>query len=74
MLLRILLFELRYQIRQPLFWIATALFFLLTFGAVTTDAITVGGAIGSIHRNAPFVIFQLLAVMTAIGRTAPLLM
>ena len=67
MLLRILLFELRYQIRQPLFWIATLLFFLLTFGAITTDTITVGGAIGSVNRNAPFVIFQLLAVMTAIG-------
>jgi len=67
MLLRILLFELRYQIRQPLFWIATLLFFLLTFGAITTDAVTVGGAIGSVNRNAPFVIFQLLAVMTVIG-------
>ena len=67
MLLRILVFELRYQIRQPLFWIATLLFFLLTFGAITTDTITVGGAIGSVNRNAPFVIFQLLAVMTAIG-------
>ena len=67
MLLRIALFELRYQIRQPLFWIASTLFFLFTFGAVTTDAIMLGGSIGSINRNAPFVIFQMLAVMTVIG-------
>ncbi len=67
MLLRIAAFELRYQLRQPLFWIALALFFLLTFGAITTDVVVVGGSIGSVHRNAPFVIFQMLAVMTAIG-------
>jgi len=67
MLKRILAFEFRYQIRQPLFWLATAVFFLLTFGAVTTDAVTIGGSIGSVYRNAPFVIFQILAVMTVIG-------
>ncbi|HKY32108.1 MAG TPA: ABC transporter permease subunit, partial [Candidatus Polarisedimenticolia bacterium] len=67
MLLRILAFEFRYQLRQPLFWIAFALFFLLTFGAITTDAVTLGGSIGSVNRNAPFVILQMMAVMTAIG-------
>ena len=67
MLLRILAFELRYQVRQPLFWIACALFFLLTFAAITTDVVSVGGAIGSVHRNAPFVILQMLGVMTAVG-------
>ena len=67
MLLRILAFEFRYQIRQPLFWIAFVLFFLLTFGAITTDVISVGGSIGSVSRNAPFVILNVLAVMTAVG-------
>ncbi|HEY3175870.1 MAG TPA: M1 family aminopeptidase [Candidatus Polarisedimenticolia bacterium] len=67
MLLRILAFELRYQLRQPLFWISLFLFFLLTFGAISTDVIVVGGAIGSVNRNAPFVILQMLAVMTGIG-------
>ncbi len=67
MLTRILAFEFRYQVRQPLFWIALALFFLLTFGAITTDVVVVGGSIGSVNRNAPFVILQILAVMTAIG-------
>ncbi|HET6373540.1 MAG TPA: ABC transporter permease subunit, partial [Candidatus Polarisedimenticolia bacterium] len=67
LLLRILAFEVRYQLRQPLFWIALALFFLLTFGAITTDVIQIGGSIGSVHRNAPFVILQMLAIMTAVG-------
>ncbi|MBI3450495.1 MAG: hypothetical protein HY049_16485 [Acidobacteria bacterium] len=67
MLLRILAFEFRYQLRQPLFWIATTLFFLLTFGAITTDVVVIGGSIGSVHRNAPFVIYQIILVMTAIG-------
>src|SRR5262245_35315240 len=67
MLLRILSFEFRYQLRQPLFWICFVLYFLLIFGAITTDAITLGGSIGSVNRNAPYVILQMLAVMTALG-------
>ncbi|HEV8375425.1 MAG TPA: M1 family aminopeptidase [Candidatus Polarisedimenticolia bacterium] len=67
MLGRIFLFEIRYQLRQPLFWISAILFFLMTFGAVTTDVIVVGGSIGSVNRNAPFVLMQLLLVMTLIG-------
>ena len=62
-----LLFEIRYQLRQPVFYIGTALFFLLTFGAVTTDAISIGGGIGSLNRNAPYVIMQILAVMSILG-------
>src|ERR1019366_4092065 len=60
-------FELRYHLRQPLYYILFALFFLLTFGAVTTDAVQIGGAIGNVNRNAPFVIMQLLAVMSVFG-------
>ncbi|MEK7284014.1 MAG: ABC transporter permease subunit, partial [Acidobacteriota bacterium] len=67
MLARIFAFEVRYQIRQPLFWLAAALFFLMTFGAVTTDVVVLGGSIGSVNRNAPFVLMQILLVMTVIG-------
>ena len=58
----IFLFEIRYQIRQPVFYIGAAIFFLMTFGAVTSDNIAIGGAIGSLNRNAPFVIMQLTMV------------
>lgn len=63
----ILLFEFRYQLRQPVFLIATVLFFLLTFGAITTDTISIGGGIGSVNRNAPYVIMQILGVFSIIG-------
>ena len=36
-------FELRYQLRQPIFWIGCAVFFLLAFLATTTDAVVIGG-------------------------------
>jgi ABC-type transport system involved in multi-copper enzyme maturation permease subunit len=60
-------FELRHHLRSPLFWLSGVVFFLLTFGAVTSDAIVIGGAIGNVHRNSPFVIMQILLVMSAIG-------
>jgi len=60
-------FELRYQLRQPLFWIASLVFFLVSFLATTTDAVVIGGSIGHVHRNAPYVIMQLIAVMSILG-------
>ena len=60
-------FELRYQLRQPIFLIAGAFFFLMTFLAITTDAVVIGGSIGNVNRNAPFVILQLLAAMSVVG-------
>lgn len=67
MLRSIFLFEVRYHLRQPLFYIVFFAFALLTFGAVTSDAVRIGGAIGNINRNAPVVIFQILGVMSVLG-------
>ncbi|MEO8218413.1 MAG: hypothetical protein ABI718_15130, partial [Acidobacteriota bacterium] len=67
MLREIFKFEVRYQLRQPLFFICFVVFFLLTFGAITTDSVQIGGAIGNVNRNAPYVIMQILLVMSAIG-------
>ncbi len=67
MLWQIFLFEVRYQLKQPLFWVSSAVFALLTFGAVSSDSITVGGSIGNVNRNAPFVIVQLMSIMSVIG-------
>lgn len=50
-------FELRYQLRSPVFWVVAVLFFLLTFGSVTIEQISIGGG-GTIHKNAPFAIAQ----------------
>ncbi|HEX4951844.1 MAG TPA: M1 family aminopeptidase [Thermoanaerobaculia bacterium] len=60
-------FEARYQLRQPLFW-ATGLFFaFMTFMAVTSDAVSIGGSIGNVHRNAPYVILQFLGIMSVMA-------
>ena len=67
MLAEILRFELRHQLRQPVFLLAGAFFFLSAFLAVTTDAVVIGGSIGNVDRNAPFVILRLLLVMSIIG-------
>lgn len=50
-------FELRYQLKSPVFWVVATVFFLLTFGAATIDQIRIGGG-GQIHKNAPFAIAQ----------------
>src|SRR5690349_16812969 len=60
-------FELRYHLKQPLFYILTALFFILTFFAVTSDAVQIGGAVGNVNRNAPYVIMQFLLVFSVFG-------
>jgi ABC-type transport system involved in multi-copper enzyme maturation permease subunit len=57
MIAKIAAFELRYQLRQPLFWSVSLIFFLLTFGSVTIDQIQIGSG-GNIHKNAPVAIAQ----------------
>jgi aminopeptidase N len=66
MLAKIAAFEVRYQLRAPLFLVGTALFFLLTFGSVTIDQIQIGGK-GNVNINSPFAILQTLAIMSVFG-------
>lgn len=56
-------FELRYQLRNPVFWVALVIFFLLTFGATASDSIQIGGG-GNIHKNAPVAIIQTQLILT----------
>ncbi len=67
MVAEILRFEVRYHLRSALFWLSAIVLFLLTFGAITTDAIQIGGAIGNVNRNAPFVIMQVVLIMGMIA-------
>lgn len=60
-------FELGTQLRQPLLWVCALLFGALAFGATTTDAIQVGGAIGNVNRNAPLVVAQLLGAFSLVS-------
>lgn len=60
-------FELRYHFRSLIFWVTAGIFFLLAFGAVTTDSVQIGGALGAVNRNAPYVIMNFTLVMTLVA-------
>jgi len=60
-------FELRYRLRQPAVYIFSVIFALLCFGAMTSDAIVIGGGAGQTSINAPFVITQMLGIMSAVS-------
>ena len=61
MLTKIAAFEVRYQLRSPLFFVGFALFFLLTFALITIDQIQSGR--GNVKVNSPFAILQTVAIM-----------
>ncbi len=60
-------FELRQQLKSPLFWMIALAFGALAFAAAGSDHITIGGGIGNTHRNAPYVIIQMLMAFTLLG-------
>ncbi|MDP9193755.1 MAG: hypothetical protein M3P06_18840 [Acidobacteriota bacterium] len=60
-------FEVRYHLRNFLFYILTFIFALLAFAGVASDGVTIGGGIGNVHRNAPFVTMQFLLVLSVFG-------
>ena len=60
-------FELRLQMKRHLTYICGILFFLFGFGAVSSDWVQVGGAIGAINRNSPYVIMQIMLIMSLLG-------
>ena len=56
-------FEWRYQLKSPVFWVGSLLFFLLAFGATTVDTIQIGSR-GNVNVNSPFAIVQTLGIMS----------
>ena len=66
MLARIAAFEFRYQIKSPLFFATFAIFFLLAFGAISSDSIRIGG-VGAVNVNAPHALAQTTLVFSLIA-------
>jgi ABC-2 type transport system permease protein len=66
MFAKIAAFELRYQLRAPLFYVSFAIFFLLAFGSVTNDNIRIGGG-ANVNLNSPFALMQTSAIMALFG-------
>ncbi|HTA65479.1 MAG TPA: ABC transporter permease subunit, partial [Xanthomonadaceae bacterium] len=60
-------FELRQQLKSPLFWMVAFVLAALAFTAVGSDHVRIGGGIGNTNRNAPYVVVELLADFTLFG-------
>ena len=56
-------FEFRYQLRNPVFWVALFIFFLFGFGLTASENASLGTP-GSVHENAPYAIALALALLT----------
>jgi len=67
MLISIAVFELKCTLKRPLFWLVMLILFALSFGAMISDSVQIGGAIGNVHRNSPFVIFQFHLILSIIA-------
>jgi aminopeptidase N len=63
MFAQIAAFELRYQLKNPVFWVSAGLFFLLTFLSVVSDNIQIGST-ANVHVNSPSAIAQVSLVFT----------
>jgi aminopeptidase N len=62
MFARIAAFEFRYQLKNPVFWVAAGIFFLLTFGSVTIDEVQIGSN-ANVHVNSPFAMAETQLVL-----------
>lgn len=61
---RIAAFEIRYQLRSPVFWVVFALFFLLAFGAMASSQISLGGVPDNAQQNGTLGLALTQGVMT----------
>lgn len=53
---KFILHEWKYWSKSPMTWIFLSINTLLVTGAVSSDNITIGGGVGSVHKNAPYVV------------------
>ncbi|WP_244970508.1 ABC transporter permease/M1 family aminopeptidase [Novosphingobium aerophilum] len=56
-------FEIRYQLRNPVFWVSVAIFFLLGFGLSASSNVSVGVP-PSVHENSPFAVTIALGILS----------
>ncbi|MBL0012747.1 MAG: hypothetical protein IPP30_03045 [Flavobacterium sp.] len=59
--------ELKYWLKTPMIWIFLFINTLFVFGAVASENVQIGGSIGNIHKNAPYVIETFYATMSIIS-------
>ncbi len=62
MLGKVAIFEFRQVVRSPLFWAVAGIFFLLTFGFMSSDHIQIGDT-ANVHKNSPYATIQTHLIM-----------
>ena len=61
-------FEVKYNLGQPLYYISVGVFFLAGLGLASSDlSVAFVDAPGSVARNAPYVIVQLMPILSLLG-------
>ncbi len=60
---RLAAFEIRYQLRNPVFWVSMAIFFLIGFGISASDNVSFGSP-GAVNENSPFTVSIAIALLT----------
>src|ERR1017187_1273624 len=58
--------EWKYWLSSPMTWIFLVINSLLVMGAVSSDNISIGGGVGSVHKNAPYVVQTYYGVMSLV--------
>ncbi len=59
--------ELKYTLKQPMVYIFMFLMALMTFGATASDSVQIGGSVGNILKNSPFVITTFVTILLLFG-------
>lgn len=59
-------YELKYWLKSPMTWIFLFINTLLVFFAIASDNVSIGGGVGNVLKNSPFVIQNYYAVMSTI--------
>ena len=63
---KIFSFELKYRFKRPATYIYFAILFLLSFLAMSTDVVQIGGGAGLVKENAPTTIATMMSILAAI--------
>ena len=59
--------ELKYTLKQPMVYIFLAIITILVFAATASDSVRIGGSIGNVVKNSPYVITQFVSIMSIFG-------
>ena len=56
--------EWKYWLSSPMTWIFLSITSLMVMGAVSSDNVSIGGGVGSVHKNAPYAVQSYYGIMS----------